>query len=126
MKVALPIILISLFSQMLLAQGSDVVVKITCLNVQDSYSIGDTIKLRVMVKTPPEICLDGMDRTKIYLSGLSVLKEEDWQQEKASVWTKKLSYIVIKNKKKKGKITVVRKADKGDFFHQKEFKINKE
>ncbi len=90
---------------------------------KETYALGDQMELRVSITVTPEICTDGMERTKIYLSGLELAKESDWQQVSSGRWTKILSLKVVGNKKNEGKITVLRKADKGDFFIQKKIRI---
>lgn len=120
-------LLLSIFFCLLLAvqvRAQEAEVDIIGLNLtQDYCSVGDTITVKIIVTTPPQICIEGMDKAKIYLSGLSLLEEMAWQVHEDNVWTKEASYIVISNKKKKAKITVIRKADKGDFFQQKVFEI---
>ena len=92
---------------------------------KEVYGIGDTLQIRVQVRIPPEICSDGMQRTKIYVSGLELYKQGEWQQKTGQVWRKQMAFIVTSNKKGQGKITVIRKADKGDFFLQEKINIAK-
>ena len=116
-------LLLTIFTHLFFAQANNVTVKLMHVeNQQKTYGIGDTVHLKIIVITPPEICLDGMSHTKIYLSGLSVLEENDWQQSNTNTWTKYATYRVINNKKKESKISIVRKADKGSFFYQKHIK----
>lgn len=91
--------------------------------VKESYSVGDTLHALIKVNISPEICNDGMEKTKTFLSGLDMINSENWNQKNDSNWEKKMLLIFRDNKKRISKITVFRKADKGDFFVQKKISI---
>ena len=57
-------------------------------------------------------------KTKIYLSGLEINKQSEWKQKNTGLWEKEMVLIINPGKKAQSKITVLRRADKGDFFIQ--------
>ncbi len=105
------------------AQNNDSIIKIS-KGAKDVYNVGDEITLELQVTMPEEICNDGMDNAKVYLSGLEIVEDWPWTQEGKSSWSKELKIKVIENKKRQSKITVFRKADKGSFFSQLKLDVN--
>ncbi len=82
------------------------------------YSVNDQISVEGWVQLPAEICEDGMDNTKLFLAGLEVLKDGGWQRDTCNYWIRKMDLKVLDNRKGISKITLMRKADKGEFFAQ--------
>ncbi|MCU4166209.1 hypothetical protein [Carboxylicivirga caseinilyticus] len=89
-----------------------------------TYALSDVISLEGQVQLPTEICEDGMGNTKLFLSGLELLKDEGWQRDTCNYWIRKIDVKVIGNKKGISKITLMRKADKGEFFTQLKLKTD--
>ncbi|MGQ1783961.1 MULTISPECIES: hypothetical protein [unclassified Saccharicrinis] len=90
---------------------------------KSNYAIGDTLRIKIQVNIPPEICSDGMQKTKIYLSGLDIIEQSQWNAMDNRNWAKEMTLKVRPNKKGMGKITAFRKADKGEFFIQEKISI---
>ncbi len=105
------------------AQNKDAIIQIVD-GEKDVYSVGDEVSMEIKVTLPPEICSEGMENVKMYLSGLNIEEEQPWIKENESDWTRKLKLKIIRNKKSLSKITVFRKADKGSFFSQLELKVH--
>jgi len=87
------------------------------------YKTGDKIELQVTVYVPDEICPDGMDKTKLFISGIKIVRENSWEHIKRGVWQKKLTLEIVGNKKGVAKLTVYRRADKGSFTFQERFNL---
>lgn len=115
---AVILLLFIAFHHVMIAQNANATISFTN-NEKDIYSIGDTLKILIQINMPPQICSDGMQKTKIYLSGLEINKQVEWKQKNNSLWEKEMELIVHSTKKEQSKITVLRRADKGDFFIQK-------
>ena len=91
---------------------------------KDYYLKGDHISVLINLKTLPETCKDGLDRVKIYVSGLSIVKQSEWKKTSATVWQKQIQLEVLGDTKKDAKITILRKVDKENLFFQEHFKIS--
>lgn len=125
MKIIVTILLILFNQNVLLVNTHEADVKIIVTDGEKNiYAINDSLKIEIKVYMPPEICLDGMELTKVYISGLSILNQEDWKHFGNGIWVKNMSLVIRQNKKNESKITVTRKADKGHFFKQKKFKVH--
>lgn len=57
---------------------------------KDYYLKGDNISVLINLKTLPETCKDGLDRVKIYVSGLSILQQSDWKRISPATWQKQI------------------------------------
>lgn len=117
MKIVITTILLAAFHHVIIAQNANATISFTN-GKKDIYDIGDTIKVLIQVNMPLEICNDGVQKTKIYLSGLEINKQSEWKQMNTGLWKKEMVLIINSNKKAQSKITVLRRADKGDFFIQ--------
>jgi len=82
------------------------------------YTLGETVHLRVFLKSLPETCLDGMKQSKIFTSGLKIKEQTNWKQTAKAQFQKDMTLEVISNKKKTAKLTILRKVDKENLFHQ--------
>lgn len=91
---------------------------------KDMYRVGDRIELLVNLKTLPETCKDGLDRAKIYVSGLRIESQSDWKKISPTIWQKKIQLEVLNTSKKEAKLTILRKVDKENIFFQELFKIS--
>ncbi len=89
---------------------------------KDVYFVSDTLTFKASVVMPSDVCADGMNKSKVFLSGFKMLKEGCWKKEKGIVWTNEFQVSVIENNKKTSKITLMRKSDLGSFFTQ--FKLD--
>lgn len=92
---------------------------------KNEYSIGDKIKIKIAAKMPKETCLEGMQQSRIYLKGLKKISEKEWVEIKSRIWVKELELKIVSTKSEYGELTILRKADKGDFFYQHRFKLKK-
>jgi hypothetical protein len=86
-----------------------------------NYAIGDTIMLSVRIKVPDETCLDGMNQTKFFQSGITILQQSLWQEIRKGYWQKEISIIITGNKKGKAMLTILRRNDKQSISHQEQF-----
>ncbi len=105
------------------AQNSDDIIRIT-KGAKDIYKVGDELTLELHVTMPEEICNDGMENAKVYLSGFELLEDWPWTHDNKNHWSKEIKLKVIENKKGQSKITVFRKADKGSFYSQLKLDVN--
>lgn len=106
------------------AQKNDAIIQIT-QGAKKNYNVGDELTLELRVTMPNEMCIDGMENSKVYLSGLEIVENQHWiKDDNGNVWSKELKIKVIQNKKGQGKITAFRKADKGSFFSQLKLDVN--
>lgn len=92
-------------------------------NQKEVYKAGDQIEVQINLKTLPQTCAEGMERTKVYVSGMEILTQTDWMKTNNSIWTKKVTLKFIETSKKEAKITVMRKVDKESLFKQQKFAI---
>jgi len=87
------------------------------------YQTGEIIHVRILLKSTPETCLDGMKKTKVFPSGLKINSQTAWKQIAKAQFQKELTLEVVSNKKKQAKLTILRKVDKENLFHQETFTI---
>ncbi len=87
------------------------------------YKIGEIITLSVDVIMPSKICIDGIENSKIFLSGLQIIDEKEWFNLEDNLWRKDLTVKIVDNKKGYSKLTIFRKADKGGFFIQEKYLV---
>lgn len=87
------------------------------------YKAGDKIELLISLKTLPVTCKDGLDKVKIYVSGLSISEQGEWKKISTSLWQKNIKLEVLKTSKNQAKLTILRKVDKEDLYYQELFKI---
>jgi len=90
---------------------------------KSAYSLGETVRVRVFLKSLPETCLDGMKQSKVFPSGLKIKNQTAWKQLAKAQFQKDLTLEIISNKKKTAKLTILRKVDKENLFHQETFNI---
>jgi len=88
-----------------------------------SYSLNDRFSLQITIKSTPETCLDGMKKTKIFVSGLKIEKQTPWKEIAKATFQKQIQLIVVKGKKNRSKLTILRKVDKESLFQQELFPI---
>lgn len=91
---------------------------------KETYQPNDKIELLVNLKTLPETCRDGLDRAKIYVSGLTIDNQSDWKKITTTIWQKQLQLTIQNTSKKEAKLTILRKVDKENLFCQEFFKIS--
>lgn len=87
------------------------------------YKAGDKIELLISLKTLLVTCKDGLDKVKIYVSGLSISEQSEWKKISTSLWQKNIKLEVLKISKNQAKLTILRKVDKEDLYYQELFKI---
>lgn len=87
------------------------------------YTLGETVRVRILLKSLPETCLDGMKQCKVFPSGLKIKHQTAWKQQAKAQFQKDLTLEIISNKKKSAKLTILRKVDKENLFHQETFTI---
>ncbi len=92
---------------------------------KSTYNVSDIIELQVQLISQPQTCKEGMKQAKIFVSGLSIESQSDWNSSTKGVWLKQIKLRIIDNGKQKAKLTVMRKVDKESLFHQEEFSIKK-
>lgn len=88
-----------------------------------AYQVGETLHLHIQLKSLPETCLDGMKQSKVFLQGFKINEQSAWAQTAKGVFVKEMTLQVLANKKKTAKLTVLRKVDKENLFHQVSFPI---
>jgi hypothetical protein len=88
-----------------------------------AYQLGETIHLHILLKSLPETCLDGMKQSKVFPSGLKINEQTPWKQTAKGQFLKELTLEFIPNKKKTALLTILRKVDKENLFHQETFPI---
>jgi hypothetical protein len=86
-----------------------------------TYRVGDTVTLCVQISVPPETCLDGMNTTKFYQSGISIIRKDAWQEIEKGLWQKDISLIITGNKKANAALTILRRNDKQTISHKEPF-----
>jgi len=90
---------------------------------KQAYTLGETIHLRILLKSLPETCLDGMKQSKIFASCLKIKEQTPWKQVAKAQFQKEVTLEVVSNKKNVAKLTILRKVDKENLFHQETFTI---
>ncbi|MCX6309451.1 MAG: hypothetical protein NTY32_11680 [Bacteroidia bacterium] len=90
---------------------------------KSTYTIGETIRIRLNLKSLPETCLDGMKQSKIFVSGLKIKDQTAWKQLAKAQFQKDLTLEILSAKKKTARLTILRKVDKENLFHQETFAI---
>jgi hypothetical protein len=91
-----------------------------------AYSIGDTVTLSIQVKVPAETCLDGMEQTKFFQRGISIIKQSSWHEIRKGYWQKEISLVITRNRKGNAVITIMRRNDKQSVSCQEQFKYIQE
>jgi hypothetical protein len=92
---------------------------------KDKYNLNDEIGLSIMVTTRPQACLDGMKRTKLYISGIEITEQSEWQEVKKGLWQKKVDIRITGNNKGFGMLTIHRKSEEDSFIQQVKFYFEK-
>lgn len=87
------------------------------------YKLGEIIHVHIVLKSLPETCLDGMKQSKVFASGLKIKEQTAWKQGTKAQFLKELDLEVVSNKKKQAKLTILRKVDKENLFHQEVFNV---
>lgn len=88
-----------------------------------SYKMGEIVRVRILLKSLPETCIDGMKQTKIFLSNLDIESQTAWKQLTKGTFQKELTLKILSVKKKVSKLTILRKVDKENLFYQETFPI---
>jgi|GEM_PF-1211772 len=84
---------------------------------------GETIQVKISLKCLPETCVEGMKQTKLYVSGLKIVHQDDWEQTGKGLFEKEIQLLLGANFKGKARFTVKRKTDKENLFRQETFTI---
>jgi len=90
---------------------------------KSSYLLHDRFEVRVVAHTNLETCLDGMNHTKVFVSGLEIENQTPWTPIKKGLWQKILHLVVIAEDATDAKVTVLRRVDKEQLFQQKYFQV---
>jgi hypothetical protein len=88
-----------------------------------AYRTGECIHAHILLKSLPETCLDGMKQCKIFAKGLKIKKQTPWKQATKAQFTKELTLEVLPTKTNSAKLTILRKVDKENHFHQEVFSV---
>jgi len=86
-----------------------------------TYLVGDTVRLCLQVKAPPETCLDGMSTTKLYQSGIAIISQSAWREIEKGLWQKEASLSITGNRKASAALTIQRRNDKQTVSHREQF-----
>ena len=98
-------------------------IRIDYLNTKkEYYNLGDTVKVKIVMKSDPKTCLSGMNQTKIFTAGCETVWEDKWVETAKGLFTKKI-YLKLRSTKKENKLTVMRNTDKDSFLKQEIFKV---
>ena len=92
---------------------------------KSEYVIGDLFTIQVQLTVDPKSCQDGMAKTGIFSSGISIVSKSEWLELKTGLWQISLKCKITGNKKGFGQLTVIRKTDKQNLFRQVKFEIRK-
>jgi len=90
---------------------------------KQAYALGETLHVRVLLKSLPETCLDGMKQSKVFASALNIKDQTPWKLISKGQFQKDLTLEIIPSKKKTARLTILRKVDKENLFHQETFPI---
>lgn len=90
---------------------------------KQAYTLGETVHVHIFLKSLPETCLAGMKQSKVFASGLKIKEQTAWKQLPKAQFLKEVTLEVISNKKKVAKLTILRKVDKENLFHQESFPL---
>jgi len=118
----LKLILTILFFGAILTSQAQVSYKIIS-GEKSVYAPNDEISIQFQLKVDPKSCQDGMEKTRIYPSGMKILNKSEWLELKKGLWQTTVKCLITGNKRGFGQLTVVRKTDKQDLFEQVKFKI---
>lgn len=88
------------------------------------YSVGDSLTILASAVLPSTMCEHGMEKCRIFLSGLKMFKEEGWAKKDNNVWTNRYKICILNNSKSESKITVMRKSEGGEFFAQLKLNVD--
>ena len=88
-----------------------------------NYQPGETVHLHILLKSLPETCLDGMKQSKVFAQGLKIKEQTAWKQTAKAQFLKEMTLEVLSSKRKTAKLTILRKVDKENLFHQEAFPI---
>lgn len=124
--VKLRFLLIALITIFICAQLQAQVTEKIISGEKTEYVPGDRFTIQFQLVVDPQSCQDGMEKTGIYASGISIENRSEWTELKKGLWQIVLKGRIVGNKKGMGQVTVVRKTDKQDLFKQVKFKIRKD
>lgn len=88
-----------------------------------AYRPGETVHVHILLKSLPETCLDGMKQSKVFAQGLKIKEQTAWKQVAKGQFLKEATLEMLEGKKKTAKLTILRKVDKENLFHQEAFPI---
>jgi hypothetical protein len=94
-------------------------------NKKESYSVGDTIDISVIIEVPANTCFDGIKQTKIFLSGVAILKQSQWCELRNGFWKKDIKLTIIGNRSNQPMLTILRKNDEELITLQELFVLTK-
>lgn len=120
------VLLIALLTLFVCAQLQAQVIEKIISGEKTEYLAGDNFTIQFQLEVDPQSCQDGMEKTGIYASGISIENRSEWTELKKGLWQIVLTGRIVGNKKGMGQLTIVRKTDKQDLFKQVKFKIRKD
>lgn len=88
-----------------------------------AYQAGESVHVHILLKSLPETCLDGMKQSKVFAQGLKIKEQTAWKQTAKAQFLKEMTLEVLSTKKKTAKLTILRKVDKENLFHQETFPL---
>lgn len=91
---------------------------------QTLYRLGNEVDLVLTLQVPEKTCLDGVNQTKLFQSGVEITQQTVWHELKKGVWQKSVTVKIIGNKKGSAILTVMRKTDQQSFTEQIHFKYD--
>jgi len=88
---------------------------------KEVYVVGDKVQITIEIQVPPETCADGMQKVKIFGSGLQISTLSNWIEIRKGLWSKKIECMIQPNKKTFSQLTVFNRSDKQDLVVQEKF-----
>ncbi len=83
-----------------------------CKNKKAAYSAGDTIQVKIVATQKNRDCIQGIEKTRIFMKGLKSVYQQNWEKITDSRWKKNLQ-VVISDKSKTSQITAYHESDAG-------------
>ncbi len=88
-----------------------------------SYAPNEKVHVHILLKSLPETCLDGMKQSKVFPQGLKIKDQTAWKEIAKGQFLKEMTLEVLTTKKNTAKLTILRKVDKENLFHQEIFPL---
>ncbi len=121
-SIVVRLLIVLLFATAAAVAQEQVVSKIISGEKQE-YRAGDELTILFQLTVDPKSCQDGMSKTGIFSSGITIVSKSDWLELKKGLWQITLKCRMTGNKKGFGQLTVIRKTDKQNLFKQVKFEI---